>query len=53
MPGSDHFQFQGAGAQGGIEIWRIEAMAPTRVPKANHGQFHSGDSYIVRPSPAY
>ena len=44
--GSDHFQFKGAGAKPGLEIWRIEAMAPVPWPKAQYGQFHEGDSYI-------
>ena len=28
--GSEHFEFRGAGAVDGLEIWRIEAMAPVR-----------------------
>lgn len=47
MAGSDHFQFKGAGAGPGLEIWRIEAMAPVPWPKSQYGQFHEGDSYII------
>ena len=38
--------FVGAGQTPGLELWRIEAMAPVKQPEAN-GKFHSGDSYIL------
>eukprot|EP00329_Picozoa_sp_Boothbay-MS584-11_P003052 26954_2 len=44
--GSDHFQFRGAGASAGLEIWRIEKMTPVAWPREKYGQFHEGDSYI-------
>ena len=52
---SDHFQFRGAGARPGLEIWRIEAMAPVAWPKDRHGKFHESDTYIIlrsTPKPA-
>ena len=45
--GSEHPDFRGAGAKPGIEIWRIEAMAPVPWPAERYGQFHEGDSYII------
>ena len=38
--------FVGAGQAPGLELWRIEAMAPVKQPEAN-GKFYSGDSYIL------
>jgi hypothetical protein len=46
MPGSSHFEFSGAGAAPGLEIWRIEKMTPVPWPRERYGQFHVGDSYI-------
>ena len=40
-------QFDGAGTAPGIEVWRIEKMVPTPVPKKMYGQFFEGDAYIV------
>jgi len=40
-------EFLGAGQAAGIEIWRIEKLAPVKVPKTNYGKFYEGDSYIV------
>ena len=37
--------FEGAGRQDGLEIWRIEDFVT--VPWEKHGTFHSGDSYII------
>lgn len=39
--------FQGAGQKAGIEIWRIENFRPVPVPKASHGKFFTGDSYVI------
>jgi len=35
------------GAAGEVSIWRIENLAKVPVAKESHGQFFSGDSYIV------
>jgi len=40
-------QFDGAGEQLGIEIWRVEKFQPVRQPRNTYGAFHTGDSYIV------
>jgi len=40
-------EFLGAGQAPGIEIWRIEKLAPVKVPKAQYGKFYEGDSYII------
>ena len=37
--------FEGAGCENGLEIWRIEDFEA--VPWAKYGTFHSGDSYII------
>ena len=36
-----------AGAQMGLQIWRIEQWRAVLWPAARHGEFHTGDSYIV------
>ncbi|KAH7104732.1 actin depolymerizing protein [Auriculariales sp. MPI-PUGE-AT-0066] len=36
-----------AGAQPGIEVWRIENFKVVTWPKERYGTFYSGDSYIV------
>lgn len=38
--------FSGAGKVAGIELWRIEKMAPARVSEVK-GKFYQGDSYIL------
>ena len=38
--------FIGAGKVAGLELWRIEKMAPVRVPEVK-GKFFQGDSYIL------
>ncbi|CAL4098605.1 unnamed protein product, partial [Meganyctiphanes norvegica] len=39
--------FEGAGAEQGLEIWRIENFEVVAYPKKQYGQFYQGDSYIV------
>eukprot|EP00003_Mantamonas_plastica_P001333 TRINITY_DN1095_c0_g5_i1.p1 TRINITY_DN1095_c0_g5~~TRINITY_DN1095_c0_g5_i1.p1 ORF type:complete len:833 (-),score=276.14 TRINITY_DN1095_c0_g5_i1:45-2471(-) len=39
--------FNGSGETPGIEIWRIENMAPVAMPKETYGKFCVGDSYLV------
>ncbi|KAL5549272.1 hypothetical protein UlMin_004503 [Ulmus minor] len=39
--------FQGAGQKAGLEIWRIENFRPAPVPKSSHGNFFTGDSYVI------
>ncbi|XP_056277184.1 scinderin like b [Pseudoliparis swirei] len=42
-----HKEFEGAGKQPGLQIWRIENMDLKLVPKALHGSFYTGDAYIL------
>jgi len=39
--------WQDCGQKAGVEIWRIEDFQVKKWPKAKHGKFHKGDSYIV------
>ncbi|CAL9695864.1 unnamed protein product [Knipowitschia caucasica] len=39
--------FKGAGQKDGLQVWRIEKGSLNPVPKEQHGNFFSGDSYIV------
>jgi len=39
--------FDGAGAENGVEVWRIEKFEPVRLSPSEFGVFYSGDSYIV------
>ena len=39
--------YDASGHTYGTEVWRIENFSLTPVPKAQHGQFYSGDAYIV------
>jgi hypothetical protein len=38
---------RGAGANPGVEVWRIENKVPVRQPKESYGKFCKGDSYLV------
>jgi gelsolin len=40
-------EWEGAGKQVGIEIWRSENLGVKRWEKKEHGKFFDGDSYIV------
>lgn len=39
-------EWNGAGKEEGVEIWRIENFGVKRWPKEQYGSFYSGDSYI-------
>jgi len=39
--------FAGAGKAPGLEVWRVEKLVPTPVPKKMYGKFFEGDAYIV------
>ena len=39
--------FIGAGAQPGLEIWRIEKLKPVAVDKATYGKFYTGNFITV------
>uniref|UniRef100_A0A8C2ZKF5 Scinderin like a n=1 Tax=Cyclopterus lumpus TaxID=8103 RepID=A0A8C2ZKF5_CYCLU len=51
-----HKEFQTAGKKPGLQVWRIEKMDLALVPPELHGDFYTGDSYIVlktTPAPSY
>uniref|UniRef100_A0A8C6U163 Scinderin like b n=1 Tax=Neogobius melanostomus TaxID=47308 RepID=A0A8C6U163_9GOBI len=42
-----HKEFETAGKQAGLQIWRIENFDLKPVPKACHGSFYIGDAYLL------
>ena len=40
-------EWEGAGKEPGLEVWRVESMAIRRWPERRFGEFYSGDSFIV------
>jgi hypothetical protein len=38
--------FENAGKMEGLELWRIENFAPSRIMEVR-GKFHVGDAYIL------
>jgi len=41
-------EFAGAGAEVGLEIWRIEKFEPVKIrDEKEHGVFYMGDAYII------
>lgn len=40
-------QFNLAGQEPGLQVWRIEKMDLVLVAAALHGQFYRGDCYVV------
>uniref|UniRef100_A0A8C5B0W9 Scinderin like b n=1 Tax=Gadus morhua TaxID=8049 RepID=A0A8C5B0W9_GADMO len=40
-------EFASAGKQPGLQVWRIEKMDLKPVPKALHGNFYTGDAYVL------
>jgi len=40
-------EWEGAGKDVGLDIWRIENFGVKRIAKEDYGKFFSGDSYIV------
>lgn len=51
-----HKEFETAGKKAGLQVWRVEKMDLKPVPTEQHGNFYTGDSYIVlftSPAPSY
>ncbi|XP_075935332.1 scinderin like a [Anarhichas minor] len=51
-----HKEFMTAGKKPGLQVWRIEKMDLAPVPSHLHGDFFTGDSYILlntTPAPSY
>uniref|UniRef100_A0AAQ4PIK9 Scinderin like a n=1 Tax=Gasterosteus aculeatus aculeatus TaxID=481459 RepID=A0AAQ4PIK9_GASAC len=46
-PVQQHAEFAAAGKKPGLQVWRIEKMDLAPVPPELHGDFFTGDSYIV------
>lgn len=42
-----HKEFQTAGKVPGLQVWRVEKMDLVPVPKELHGNFYTGDAYIL------
>lgn len=42
-----HKEFENAGKKAGLQVWRVEKMDLKPVPSELHGNFFTGDSYIV------
>ncbi|KAJ3604341.1 hypothetical protein NHX12_029082 [Muraenolepis orangiensis] len=42
-----HPEFERAGQQSGLQVWRMEDMDLVPVPQSKHGAFYSGDAYLV------
>uniref|UniRef100_A0A8C7MDI6 Macrophage-capping protein n=2 Tax=Oncorhynchus kisutch TaxID=8019 RepID=A0A8C7MDI6_ONCKI len=42
-----HKEFVTAGKEKGLQVWRIENMDLKPVPKALHGNFYTGDAYLL------
>lgn len=42
-----HREFVGAGKQPGMQVWRIENLDLKPVPKNLHGNFFTGDAYLL------
>ncbi|KAK3575278.1 hypothetical protein QTP86_023396, partial [Hemibagrus guttatus] len=51
-----HKEFQTAGKEPGLQIWRVENLDLVQVPKQHYGNFYIGDAYILlytTPAPSY
>ncbi|XP_077087992.1 gelsolin b [Siphateles boraxobius] len=42
-----HPEFEKAGKQTGLQVWRIENMDLVPVPHSLHGGFYTGDTYLI------
>uniref|UniRef100_UPI00398F3A17 gelsolin-like isoform X2 n=1 Tax=Pristiophorus japonicus TaxID=55135 RepID=UPI00398F3A17 len=42
-----HPEFENAGKEPGLQIWRVEKLDLVAVPKNLHGDFFTGDAYLV------
>ncbi|KAI2664342.1 Gelsolin [Labeo rohita] len=43
----NHPEFEKAGKQAGLQVWRIENMDLVPVPKNLYGGFYTGDTYLI------
>uniref|UniRef100_A0A3Q2P4I8 Gelsolin n=1 Tax=Fundulus heteroclitus TaxID=8078 RepID=A0A3Q2P4I8_FUNHE len=42
-----HPEFERAGKEAGLQVWRVEQMDLALVPESLHGRFYTGDAYVV------
>lgn len=42
-----HPEFNRAGQQAGLQVWRVENMELVPVPPNLYGNFYSGDAYLL------
>ncbi|KAM4616917.1 gelsolin-like isoform 1-T8 [Polymixia lowei] len=42
-----HQEFEGAGQQAGLQVWRVEKLDLVPVPESQYGGFYNGDAYLV------
>jgi len=42
-----HAEFERAGQQPGLQVWRIEKFDLVPVPENLYGGFYTGDTYII------
>ncbi|KAM3867580.1 gelsolin-like [Diretmus argenteus] len=42
-----HPEFESAGQQSGLQVWRVENLDLVPVPQTLYGGFYSGDAYLV------
>lgn len=42
-----HKEFTTAGKTAGLQIWRIENLELVTVPESLHGNFYTGDAYVI------
>eukprot|EP00061_Rhincodon_typus_P006842 g27893.t1 len=42
-----HPEFENAGKEPGLQIWRVEKLDLVAVPKNLYGDFFTGDAYLV------
>uniref|UniRef100_A0A7N9AVE3 Scinderin like a n=1 Tax=Mastacembelus armatus TaxID=205130 RepID=A0A7N9AVE3_9TELE len=51
-----HKEFETAGKKPGLQVWRVEKMDLKPVPPQLHGEFFTGDAYVLlytTPAPSY
>uniref|UniRef100_A0A667YD41 Gelsolin n=1 Tax=Myripristis murdjan TaxID=586833 RepID=A0A667YD41_9TELE len=42
-----HVEFERAGQEPGLQVWRVESLDLVPVPESQYGGFYSGDAYLV------
>lgn len=42
-----HPEFERAGKEAGLQVWRVENMDLAPVPESLYGRFYTGDAYLV------